>query len=97
MQGMKNVIVLVLLLMLTVILQFVIVLEAARQTVVLCLNQKERHHTPKVRVIDRPTSVPKIRTTSNLMSYVREGLSALIGKPISDKYLMMKSYLLCMI
>ena len=47
MQGMNNVIVLVLLLMLTVILPFVIALEAARQTAVLCLHRKERHHTPK--------------------------------------------------
>ena len=31
------------------------------------------------------------------MSYVRGGLSARIGKPISDKYLVMKAYLLCMI
>ena len=97
MQGMKNVIVLVLLLMLTVIIPFVIALEAARKTVVLFLHQKEWHHTPKARVIDRPTSVPKLRNTSNLMSYVREGLSARICKPISDKYLMMKAYLLCMI
>ena len=84
MQGMKNVIVLVLLLMLTVIIPFVIALEAARKTVVLFLHQKEWHHTPKARVIDRPNSVPKLRPTSNLMSYVREGLSAWTGKKISN-------------